>query len=68
MYGTIPPGRMAAVVNIDGVNILGRSHDVNVIGLGKSSLDAIVTRDPAGFRGASIPVHGPREIVEMCEL
>ena len=31
-------------------------------------VDAIVTRDPAGFRGASIPVHGPREIVEMCEL
>jgi predicted nucleic acid-binding protein len=31
-------------------------------------VDAIVTRDAAGFRGASIPVHGPREIVEMCEL
>lgn len=39
---TVPAGAMAAVVNIDGLSILGRSYDVNVIGLGKSSLDAIV--------------------------
>jgi hypothetical protein len=38
----IAPGRMAAVLNIDGANIIGRTHDVNVIGHGKSSLDQIV--------------------------
>jgi Zn-dependent M28 family amino/carboxypeptidase len=32
-------GRVAANVNIDGVNIWGRTRDVPVIGLGKSSLD-----------------------------
>ncbi len=38
----ILPGNMAAVINIDGTNIIGRTHDVNVIGHGKSNLDAIV--------------------------
>jgi len=36
------PGNMAAVINIDGTNFIGRTHDVNVIGHGKSNLDAIV--------------------------
>ena len=36
------PGNMAAVINIDGTNIIGRTHDVNVIGHGKSNLDTIV--------------------------
>jgi Zn-dependent M28 family amino/carboxypeptidase len=35
----LPPGRVAANINIDGVNIWGRTADVPVIGLGKSSLD-----------------------------
>lgn len=38
----IPAGKMAAVVNIDGLNVLGRSRDINFIGYGKSSLDRIV--------------------------
>ncbi len=33
---------MAALVNIDGINHLGPSHDVHVIGAGKSSLDGLV--------------------------
>ena len=37
-----PPGRMAADLNIDGLNIWGRTRDVSVIGLGKSSLDALI--------------------------
>jgi len=40
----LPAGRMAAVVNIDGMNFLGPTRDVNVIGLGKSSMDALVER------------------------
>ncbi len=35
-----PAGNLAAVVNIDGLNIIGPTHDINAIGYGKSSLDA----------------------------
>jgi Zn-dependent M28 family amino/carboxypeptidase len=35
----IPAGRIAADLNIDGINIWGRTRDVSMIGLGKSSLD-----------------------------
>jgi Zn-dependent M28 family amino/carboxypeptidase len=35
----VPPGRIAADINIDGVGIWGKTKDVSVIGLGKSSLD-----------------------------
>ena len=38
----LPPGKMAAVLNIDGVNIIGPTRDLNVIGLGKSSMDKVV--------------------------
>jgi len=40
----MPAGYLAAVINIDGINFLGQAHDVNVIGNGKSDLDAIVQR------------------------
>jgi len=39
----VPPGRMAANINVDGINFRGRTQDIVVIGLGKSSLDAIIT-------------------------
>ena len=35
-------GRIAANLNIDGINIWGRASDVGFIGLGKSSLDDVV--------------------------
>lgn len=38
----IHPGYMSAVINIDGINHLGRTHDINLIGNGKSNLDPIV--------------------------
>ncbi len=37
-----PPGRMAADLNLDGLNIWGRTRDLSVIGLGKSSLDTLI--------------------------
>ncbi len=40
----VPAGRLAAVINIDGINILGRTQDVVVIGKGKSDMDRIVNR------------------------
>ncbi|MBN9683976.1 MULTISPECIES: M28 family metallopeptidase [unclassified Corallococcus] len=39
----VPPGRIAANINVDGGNVLGRTRDITVIGLGKSSLDTYVT-------------------------
>ena len=38
----LPAGNLAAVINIDGLNIIGPTHDVNVIGFGKSNLDELV--------------------------
>ncbi|MBI4604904.1 MAG: M28 family peptidase [Planctomycetes bacterium] len=38
----VPRGRLAAVLNIDGVNIFGRTRDVTVVGHGKSTLDGLV--------------------------
>jgi hypothetical protein len=38
----VPHGKQSAVINIDGINFLGPTKDVNVIGLGKSSLDRLV--------------------------
>lgn len=40
----VPPEKMAALINIDGFNQLGPTRDVHLIGAGKSSLDAIVSR------------------------
>jgi Zn-dependent M28 family amino/carboxypeptidase len=39
----VPPGRIAANINVDGINVRGRTKDLIVIGLGKSSLDSIIT-------------------------
>jgi Zn-dependent M28 family amino/carboxypeptidase len=42
-HSPVPAGRVAANINIDGANIHGRTKDLTVIGLGKSSLDATIT-------------------------
>jgi len=38
----VPNGKLAGVINMDGVNFLGPTQDVHVIGLGKSSFDSLV--------------------------
>ncbi|MCR9291988.1 MAG: M20/M25/M40 family metallo-hydrolase [bacterium] len=38
----IPAGYMAAVLNIDGINFLGKTFDVSIVGNGKSDLDPLV--------------------------
>lgn len=48
-----PAGRIAANINYDGGNIWGRTTDVVLLGLGKSSLD-VVARDAAKRQGRSI--------------
>ena len=41
-HPTFPPGRIAANLNTDSGNIFGRTTDLTFVGLGKSSLDAVV--------------------------
>jgi Zn-dependent M28 family amino/carboxypeptidase len=51
----IPAARMAIDINLDGINNLGRTTDVGVIGLGKSTVDDVI-RALAGVQGRT--VHG----------
>jgi Zn-dependent M28 family amino/carboxypeptidase len=41
-HPTYAPGKIAANINYDGGNIWGKVRDITFIGLGKSSLDAVV--------------------------
>jgi Zn-dependent M28 family amino/carboxypeptidase len=38
----VPPGKIAAVLNMDALNVFGRTRDVTLVGLGKSSLDDLL--------------------------
>jgi Zn-dependent M28 family amino/carboxypeptidase len=38
----VAPGRLAANINIDGLNVIGPTRDITVIGHGKSSLDGVI--------------------------
>ena len=40
---TFVPGKIAANLNYDGGNLWGHTHDITYIGLGKSSIDQIMT-------------------------
>ena len=44
LHPSVPAGRIAADVNIDGGNIFGRTRDITLVSMGKSSLDAIAER------------------------
>jgi hypothetical protein len=46
----VPPGYLAANINIDGVNIWGKTKDLVIIGLGKSSMDQVV-KEAAAWQG-----------------
>ncbi|MGA7614984.1 MAG: M28 family metallopeptidase [Thermoanaerobaculia bacterium] len=43
LHPTFAPGKIAADINFDGGNILGKTKDLTLIGMGKSSLDRIAT-------------------------
>lgn len=49
----VPAGRIAADINIDGINIWGRTRDLTMVGLGKSSLDDWIVK-LAGMQGRVI--------------
>jgi len=50
---TFPPGKIAANINIDGTNIFGRTHDIIMVGLGKSSLDQVL-KNVAAWQGRKV--------------
>jgi len=58
----VPAGRIAANLNYDGGSVLGRTVDLGLIGLGKSSLDAIVgalaLRQDRRLQGDQFPDRG----------
>ncbi len=39
---TVPPGKIAGLINMDSMNFLGRTLDIQVVGYGKSSVDSLV--------------------------
>ncbi|MFN3192116.1 MAG: M20/M25/M40 family metallo-hydrolase [Aureliella sp.] len=49
----IPAGYMSAVLNIDGINFLGRTHDLSIVGSGKSDLDSLVN-SVAGWQSRTV--------------
>ena len=58
----VPAGKIAANINYDGGNVLGRTKDLTYIGLGKSSLDSLVqalaTRQGRELLGDQFPDRG----------
>jgi Zn-dependent M28 family amino/carboxypeptidase len=55
----IPAGYMAAVINIDGINFLDKTKDINVIGNGKSNLDGVVEKVAGWQKRAVVPDYFP---------
>jgi len=49
----VPLGRVAADINMDGVNVIGPTRDIQMIGLGKSSLDD-VARELVAAQGRTL--------------
>jgi Zn-dependent M28 family amino/carboxypeptidase len=54
-HPTFSPGRIAADLNMDSMNVHGKTTDLGYVGLGKSSLDTVVT-EVARAQGRTI--HG----------
>jgi Zn-dependent M28 family amino/carboxypeptidase len=57
-----PLGRLAANINMDGINVMGLTRDIEMIGLGKSTLDdvarAILTAQRRTLRPDQMPDRG----------
>ncbi|MEO8503391.1 MAG: M28 family peptidase [Acidobacteriota bacterium] len=43
LHPTVPAGRITAIVNYDGGALWGRTHDIGLIGNGKSNIDDLAT-------------------------
>ena len=58
-HSTFAPGRIAANINYDGASIWGRTHDIVLIGKGKSSLDAVADAAAAAQGRIVVPDQFP---------
>jgi Zn-dependent M28 family amino/carboxypeptidase len=71
-HPVLPPGKMAANLNLDSVNIYGRTSDVGFIGYGKSSLDAVVeavaTAQGRAVHGDAFPDRGSFYRSDQCNF
>jgi Zn-dependent M28 family amino/carboxypeptidase len=52
-HPTVPAGRIAADINIDGGNIFGRTRDATLVSMGKSSVDQVV-EEVARWQGRTL--------------
>lgn len=52
-HPTFPPGKIAANINFDAVNIWGETDDIEIIGYGKSEMDDYV-REVAALQGRQV--------------
>jgi len=57
----LPLAQTAANINIDGINIIGPTRDIFVVGHGKSSLDAVVEAAAAAMNMSAIPDQHPEQ-------
>jgi hypothetical protein len=55
----VAAGRIAANLNIDGINIWGRTHDIIYVGLGKSTLDEVLRKAAAEQGRVVVPDQFP---------
>ena len=46
----VAPGYLTANINIDGLNLIGRTKDLAIVGMGKSSMDQVV-KEVAAWQG-----------------
>ncbi|MFO0581244.1 MAG: M20/M25/M40 family metallo-hydrolase [Anaeromyxobacter sp.] len=53
LHPPVPIARVAADLNLDGLNVFGRTRDLTLVGLGKSSLDE-GARAVAAFQGRTV--------------
>ncbi|MBL8549104.1 MAG: M28 family peptidase [Hyphomonadaceae bacterium] len=42
-HPVFPPAQTVAALNMDGINNFGPTHDIEIVGMGKSEMDAILT-------------------------
>ncbi len=55
IHPTVPPGKLAVDINLDGVNIYGKTRDVDLLGLGRNAVSPVVE---AVARAQGRTVHG----------
>jgi Zn-dependent M28 family amino/carboxypeptidase len=60
-YPTFPAGKIAANINIDGINIWGKTRDIALIGWGKSTMDDAFKQAAAEQGRTAMPDPSPEQ-------